>query len=409
MYTLEFMRDLLMDKADQAIKIRLPGEGDVTQIPFLAFDRALVQGPKEPNASFVARLKGAFAAWDLAGSRVAVLAQLQAYLQGLQPGVSASLPEVAIVGGYYSTVATWDTIYQGDAIGKEPTHASILPSNFNWDGQHKPWRAWLILYMALVASGLSGSSGQTSTAAAGSYSSPGQNVAGVWVPATSGAVVNHPWITLTGLAGLSSADVGQWITMSGSGHAGNNGSFPIVSVSSGSSCVIANPNGVASDTGPLTWSIGAYPFIGPGPVWGAPGYVFGQGQLQTPPLSTGANVNGTWQPSLVAGATYGAAISWGLNVPATTIQTIRSITKRWKSAATWYVNLIVAFDGGTGSAGSAYSPNSTPGSGNPDGTFGSVGTNVAGVWVPTRTITSRYDVYCQGTGTYVSCSEQNST
>src|ERR1700761_7780890 len=76
-YTLELMRDLLMEKGNQAIKIRLPGQGDVSQIPYLAFDRQLIQGPLESTASFVVRLQEAFPTWNESGSAIAVLGQLQ--------------------------------------------------------------------------------------------------------------------------------------------------------------------------------------------------------------------------------------------------------------------------------------------------------------------------------------------
>jgi hypothetical protein len=412
LYDLQLCSDLLLERMNQAIKIRLPGQGDPTQIPYLANDRVLVQGPAETNAAFILRLQSAFSAWRRAGSSRSVLQQLQAYLSNLQEGVASVLPEMAIVGGYYPTSTKWDTIYQGTPAGALPTHQVVNPSNFNWDGKSKPWRAWLILYMSLVATGMTGTAAQTNTATAGSYKSPGMMgsgaYAGVWVPATSGTPVNYPWITITNLTDMSPSNVGMWVTFSGSTNPGNNGTFPIVSVSSSTTCVIANPNGVAMDSGPLTWSISYYPFIGPGPVYGAPGYVYGQGQLTTPPIDNGTTTGGVWQPS-ITGETYGTSISWGLSVSTLVIQSIRQILKAWKSAGTYYPNIIIAFDGGTGVAGSAYSPNSSPGSGNPDGTFGSVGKNVNGVWVPTRLITSSFDAYCQGTGTSQQCTVRNIT
>jgi hypothetical protein len=170
-----------------------------------------------------------------------------------------------------------------------------------------------------------------------------------------------------------------------------------------------NPSGVGSDTGPLTWSISYYPFIGPGPQWGTPGYTFGEGQTTSPPKDTGANIGGVWQPSTSGGAGYGATLSWGLTCSSNTIQSIRQLLQRWKSAASYYPNIIISFDGGDSSSGSAYSPNSTPGSGNPDGTFGSVGAISNGVWVPTRKINSSFDAFCQGTGYARACSIENVT
>ena len=430
MYTLQTCTDILLEKCNQAVKIRLPGVGDPSNIPYLSFDRQLIQGPNEPQSEFIQRLRTAFDAWGLAGSRLEVLNQIQTYLQGFQTGVTGTLPELTIVGGSYSTVTTWDQIYQGDAIGAVPTKTTVLPSNFNWDGQANFWRSWLVLSLYTVSTGLSGSSGSTGIATAGSkyyttsggvngnqYGLVGSAVAqsGItypetWIPNTTGTILNHPFLVVAGLSGLTAENVGDWITISGSSNPGNNGTFPIVEVNTASGCLIANPSGVASDAGPLTWSIGHYPFIGPGPVWGTPGIVFGQGELQTPPIDYGSNFQGIWKPTL-SGA-YQPNTVWGLSVPIlfpTIIQSIRALLKQWKSAPTYYESIIFSFDSGDGTSGSAYSPNSSPGSGNPDGTFGGRGKNVNGVWVPNRLITSPYDCYAQGTGSWSACSVPNMT
>jgi hypothetical protein len=518
-YVQQVFSDLLMEKTNQAIRIRLPGLGDPSQLPYLANDRQLAQGPAESNASFVTRLQQAFQTWGLAGAALAVLGAVQAYMQNLQPGVAATMPLATIVGGptygpvvvtgttditqsalygvagtlngttlilnvngggaltlalsgsgnaaslvalltainaewsglnaqqggpsndklvltsalgaagslvvgigsantalgltpeRISTYAVWNQHYQGDAIGAPPTQTIVTPSNFNWDNQAWPWRSWLILPMSLVATGLSGAAAATSTATGGSYTNPGQNVSGVWVPATSGTPVNAPFLTITGLSGIPSSAVGQWLTLAGSAHAGNNGTFPITHWVSASSVVIANPSGVAADAGPLTWSIGEYPWIAPGPVWGTPGIVFGEGESSVPPVILGANLNGTWQPSQVVPGT-GTTIAWGLDCLPDTLVSIRALVKQWKSAATYYPNIVVTFDSGTGIAGSSYSPNSATGSGNPDGSFGSFGSfgkNVGGVWIPARLISSPFDAYCQGTGVAQQCSVENLT
>lgn len=62
-------------------------------------------------------------------------------------------------------------------------------------------------------------------------------------------------LTLTNLQGMSPGNEGQWITITGSSHATNNGTFLIVNYVSSSSVQIYNASGVASDTGPLTWSL----------------------------------------------------------------------------------------------------------------------------------------------------------
>src|SRR5271165_1214008 len=266
MYVLQLSADLLLEKMNQAVRVRMPGLGDASQLPYLAHDRDLAQGPEEPNAAFALRLQESIGEWALAGSGVGVLNQLQAYVQGLQPGVPATYPLLTLISGSYPIQlrVKWLQYYQGDAIGSEPT-LTYTSHNFNWDGKTVPWRAFLVLPQAAVATGLSGSSATTgATSGATFLGNIGQNVGGVWVPITGGSPLVAPFLTINGLSGLTGNVVGQVITISGSGYSDNNGTFQIVEWLSSSSCIIANPNGVASDSGPLTWSISEYPWIGPG-------------------------------------------------------------------------------------------------------------------------------------------------
>jgi hypothetical protein len=415
-YTLQLCSDAMVDTLQQGALLRFPGLGDVSQVPYLAHDRQLTQGPNESSAAFLARITQAFNAWGGAGSRVSVLQQLGYYLQGTQTGVPTGNPWMAIVGGSYPTIATWDTVRIGDALGSAPSHYNVAPSNMNWDGSSKPWRVWLILYQALVAiAGLSGSSAATGvTTASACYSTtPGVMgsgaTAGVWIPATSGTPFNSPWLTLTGLSGLTAAQVGHWITMSGSVHAGNNGTFPIVQVLSATSCIIANPSNIALDPGPIAWSIAAYPWIGPGMPWGSSGMVLGQGELVTPPLDTGTRLGGVWQSTTPPSANQVTSSSWGLSCPSTTIDAVRTIVQAWKSAGSWYHDIVVAFDGGTGTVGTSWSPYSSV---SPAGDRASPGSLVSGVWLPVGQLAgtlSAWDAYCRGTGSYSACSVPNVT
>lgn len=404
-YVMGLMSDFLLEKSFQAMTIRVPGAGDSSQIPWLANDRVLVQGPGETDAAFVLRLQQAIPTWHEAGSRPSILGQLQAYFSNLQPGVAYGSPEMTIFGGN-STVSTWDTVYNGSGIPESRVTRPVgFPRDWNWDGTFPPWRSWLILYMHLVPTGASGTAANIASFVGPGSLPGGQNVGGIWVPATSGTPVNSPFRYVQNISGFS---VGDWITISGSSHAGNNDTFQIVDSFGLSTAVIASPGGVSGDAGPLAWSIGAYPYIGPGPVWGAPGYVFGQGESSIPPIDKGSNVGGVWRPG-PANNTNLPSLSWGLSCSSLVIDSIRSILKRWKAAQAYYPNIIVCFDGGDGTVGNAYSPNSLEGSGNPDGTFGNTGKNVNGVWVPSRLISSQYDAYCQGTGIAVQCTVENRT
>lgn len=402
MYTLELMRDLLMEKSNQAQKIRLPGQGDVSQIPFLAFDRQLVQGPLETSDSFVIRLREAFPTWNKAGSALAVLGQLQAYAQGRQ---SIDERQFVIVSNPRSSLNTWWSLNYDDPIGAEPLLATV-PQNFDWDGKNDTWRCWLVIFQYLDPPTATGSAASITTAGGGSFvpADWGENVGGVWVPKTSGTPLNAPFLTVTGLTGLTLDSVGSMLSISGSATT-NNGTFQIVEVLSSTSCVIANPEGTAPDAGPLSWELASYPWIPPGLAWGSPGAVWGEGEASPPPLDFGSVVGGVWRPTLLGAAGELPSFSWGLRVDSLEIVSIRNLVKTWKSAGTYYPNIIVCY----GSESGEYYRMSSEGGGNPDGTFGPLGTDVSNVWVPTRLISSQFDCFCQGTGLAVACSKENIT
>ncbi len=347
LYIFGLMLDMLLEKSNEAQIAKCPGQGaDQSAIPLQAADRVLVQGPAESNASFTLRLENAFNSWARAGSRPSALAQLQAYMTDLQVGVAASLPECLIVGGNTS-LTTWDSLTIGAEQNAPPAHALISPANWNWDGLNLPARAWLVLFMHLVSTGQSGASAAVA-------STGGSGVAGV----TTG------FATLTGLAGIATDNVQQYITLSG-GVAGNTGTFQITSVVSTTSVIIANTAAVVT-AGPLAWTIGQYPYIGPAPVWGSPDFVWGDG-------------------------------TWGVNCSELVIQSVRSILKTWKAASTYYPNIIISFGGGDATAGNEFSPNSAEGAGNPDGSW---------VYPGTGKPLNPFTAICDGTGLATSCYEK---
>lgn len=373
LYVIGLAMDMLLEKMTESMVAKLPGFGDPSNIPLQAADRLLVQGPAETNAQFIQRLKDAFEAWSIAGSRPSVLSQIQAYLTNQQPGISAGLlaaglPECLIVGGNTS-LTTWDTTYFTDAQNAVPSHVTKSPANWDWDGQNLPSRAWLVLFMQNVYDGRGGA---TATVA----STGGSGVSGVMTG----------FATITGLTGMMSTDVQKYLTIEDAASAGNVGTFQITSVLSTTSVIIANPSADSGDVnnGSLTWTTSAYPYIAPAPVWGSPSFVWGTG-------------------------------TWGVSCSPQVIISIRQILQRWKSAQTYYPNIIIAFgDGQTyladGRPNSDFSPNSVEGSGNPDGTFGEYGHNASGVWIPNKhNGVNPYNAYCDGTGLAVNCYEKNVT
>lgn len=364
LYAIGLALDMLLEKQLEGQAAHIPGQGDPSTIPLLAADRVLVQGPGESNAQFIYRLERAFEAWARAGSRPSVLGQLHAYFTNAFPGVAAYLPEATIVGGYAGIPSAWDSLNVGDPPGTPPAHAVRGPSDpgaWNWDGTDHIRRAFLILYMHLVPTG------QGSTTIGSSI----YNVGGSGVPGVTSGFVH-----VSGLFGIVAGNVGEYITISGAFNPTNNGTFQIVARVSSSEVIIANPAAVV-DPFVITWSISRYPYIGPGPVWGSPEFIWGQ------------------------------AHTWGLNVSPLVIGAIRAILKRWKSAGTYYPKIIVSFGGNDGNIGSEFSPNSNQGAGNPDSTWGTFGKLVNGVWIPSRQTLNPATAFCDGSADAIECYEKN--
>lgn len=362
--------DELEDKMDQAARAHIPGAARTdTAIPYQAEDRVLVQGPAETNAQFIARLRRAFDSWRKAGSREAILEQMKGYRTGLDPGVTATDTSMLIVGGN-GTYSTWQSATFADTPEASPTRRRVSPVNWDWDGVAQPWRSWLVLFMRDVPIGVSGSAMSVTSVG-------GSGVSGV----TSG------FSTLTGLASVPADPVGMWITVSGADGDQNNGRFQIVLRLSDTSVMVANPGpGIAPDlnNGSISWSISEYPFFRPALAWGSPSLLWG---------------NFTW------------GLEWAGHTPEETTQvvtSIRQILKRWKSARTYYPNILVSFDGGDGTAGNQFSPLSAAGTGNPNADYGAYGSNVNGVWVP-RARQFPLTCFLDGTGQYLRCNVHNVT
>lgn len=380
MYTMRLMSDLLLEKLNQGMRAHMPGEQvDPSVIPFQAADRLIVQGPAETPQAFVARLQKAIHSWSRAGSRVAIMEQVQAFLQETNTAAVLQFPEIAIVSGN-SSETIWDVIYNRTAIGAPPAHTRVAPSNWNWDGTYRRWWAWMILYDHLVATGQSGTAA-TFNALAGTLGL-GHNVLGVWIP--SGTTTSDgPFVTITGLSGITNDNILQWITFSNVASPGNAQTVQISSVISSTSCTVAMPSHVIADAnnGSIHWSISKYQYIVPGPAWGTPAFLWGD-----------------------------ISRSIGLTLTAQYVQSIRKILALWKKADTYYQSIIFSFDGADGSPGAMFSPLSSPGSGNPNGTWGSPGLlSASGVWEPARVCNNVYDCFADGTGKYLDCAVPNVT
>jgi hypothetical protein len=204
--------------------------------------------------------------------------------------------------------------------------------------------------------------------------------------AATGAVTDG-FQAISGLSGVIQLyNVGQYLVISGSSHPGNNGAFQIVSVQSATQCTIANPNGVSGDTG-LAWHTEYFPTLAPAPVIGSPNMVFG-------PTAT-ASMHGLYT---------NAPVTFGILTTATEFTALRPLVRLWKSATTFYPWFIVSFGGSDGRAGSEFSPNSSEGSGNADGTWGSWGKVQNGFYVSARNTGAgnyhNFVSFVDGTGIY---------
>jgi hypothetical protein len=127
-------------------------------------------------------------------------------------------------------------------------HAQIVNYALNTSGDQ--FSAIFKLTRAMMAAGWKyrgSGNGQSS-------GSPAWNTQNTGASAQVGTVTGSI-ATITNLTNMSPGNEGQWITMSGSAHAGNNGTFLIVLWVSATSVQIYNPSAVASDTGPLTWNL----------------------------------------------------------------------------------------------------------------------------------------------------------
>lgn len=363
MFDIGLAADMNVEKINQAMRAHMPGYGTPTALTYIGNDRVLAQGPNETTAQFTRRIKVAFDTWDHAGSRRAVLEQVFWYFYNPSIVYPTVVPTIEIVGGN-SAATTWDTLYSTSDPTQPPSHAYTSPANFNWDSHNQPWRAWLVLFSQPLTGTQSGT-------------------------AASLTAVSGGFVTVTGLSGMTSAQIGQYLVISGAATAANNGAFQITAFASATSVTIANSAAVTPDAnnGSITWAVEYFPTIAPAPVIGSPGMVIG-------PTATAA----------MTGPYLNAQVSIGLLTSPSTFQALRPLVRLWKSATTYYPWFIVSFGGSSGAAGSELSPISSEGAGNPDGTWGHWSKVSGGHVVAARsTGTANFDKFVSfvdGTGIY---------
>jgi hypothetical protein len=345
MYEFGLCGDVLIEKLNQAMHAHMPGQGTSTALVYIGSDRAIPRGPYESNSDYAGRLTKAFDSWQRAGMRRAIMSQVAAYLSltaETTPG-----PMVAIVGG---TAPSWDIYNVGDDVSEPAIHYVPASRNWDWDGHPEQWwRAWLVIYVQ------SASTGNTGTAA--SMTSSGG------------------FATVTGLSGMSSADVGRVLLITNAFDAGHLGAFRIEAFVNSTSVVVSCGVSLGADpnNGSIHWDVRSFVGLAPGPAWG--------------------NTAAAWGDM---------SRSWGLANPPGVMAGVISILRQWQSEHSFYPETVICFSSSDGSPGTDLCPYSAEGAGNPDGTWGHFSKIVGGDSVPARIFTgnderyAKFNCFCGG-------------
>lgn len=140
-YTTGLMLDGLSEGAYQGCRARVPSDTDTPagSLAEIGKDRVIVRGPQESDLSYAARLRGAFATWQRAGSAESVMRALQAY------NLPFTVPAVTIPQGDGSA-----RIWYTQASHSAPCIATrTTTSAWDWDGNAAEWaRAWVVLHVS---------------------------------------------------------------------------------------------------------------------------------------------------------------------------------------------------------------------------------------------------------------------
>lgn len=334
LYNLGLASDALLEKMQEGMVARMPGEGTDSALPYLGADRVMVQGPGELNSAFAARLTRAFETWQHAGSRPAILKQALGYVASQDAIFDTPCPVATIVrasgGGAY---ASWSTYYSGDSFNTQPpANVRVAPANWNWDGQYWRPQAFLVLFFPTHLRNIGGTTAAISSASGG-------------------------FADVSGLSGIPTDVVGNFILLSGCTSGANNGAWQVTEYLSTTSVRIANVDAVSPDAsdGAISWDLLSFPTGGPQLAWDTPGLV--------------------WD---------GDGLAWDLNCDPGYVKQLQALVRLWHSAGTYYPSIIFSFAPGTGAADGQFTPYGTAGANNPGGDWGTGIKVVDGVVVPSR-------------------------
>ena len=316
-YQFGLLGDALLEKLDQAVRARMPGQGTVTALPILGDDRVLIQGPGEPDASFILRLKSFLQDWSYAGSHWALLEQTRFYM-------TPFLPLVRMV----SNTGVWDWFESqapnanADGSWIPPIHWPHPGGNFNWDGDTTAWwRVWQIIFPGLsIVGNVTGAT----------------NASPIAVTVTAHGLATGDQVALSRVHGNIAAN-GYWtVTVTDANTFSLNGS------TGSGAWATSSPQGVCyliPSTALQTTGTTSPQVIGPAP------FVYG---------SAGAK----WGVTENISPTSPGGVSWGLNVPSSWFLPLRILASEWKAANEWLRYFVVSFDpSGSFSPWSGSTPN----------------------------------------------------
>jgi hypothetical protein len=127
LWSLAVIADCLIETCGEGFMAAFPGVGTNTALPYIGQARGLIQGPNEPNSSFITRLQNYLTAHNNQGSPQELVTQLQAYLT---PKTGA-FPTVRIV----DRSGNWCSISPTQVISE------TVDATWNWDNTTYPWHS----------------------------------------------------------------------------------------------------------------------------------------------------------------------------------------------------------------------------------------------------------------------------
>jgi hypothetical protein len=139
LYSIGIQLDGISELLRQGEISRMPGVGTNEALQFIGSDRQILRGFAESDDSYIARLRGAFDAWKLAGNPQSLVPQILGYLTPSTPRIRYVATGTDVGAGTH--YADWITFEAGST-----TYHRAEPTNWDWDGSFSDWRFWIIIY-----------------------------------------------------------------------------------------------------------------------------------------------------------------------------------------------------------------------------------------------------------------------